>query len=104
MSTQNKSVLGKVGVSAALTGMDDAGDGGGDGQNEGGALDLNPDIGNAMLRSLTEERPEDKCYFKLLYYIHKLIRIFYVSFFFYFAPSSMLIYQYYVSYKKRMQN
>ena len=41
--------------------------------------------------------PRDKCFFRLLRVVQKTLRVFYASFFFYFAPFSMLAYQYYLA-------
>ena len=80
----------------------DAGGGGGDGGDGGdggieGGLFLDESIGNAILTSLTTDRPQDHCYFLFLRFIQKSLRVFYVSFFFYFAPFGMLLYQYYLN-------
>lgn len=97
----------RAGVGAALTTMadahgNDAGGGGGDGGDGGdggmeGGLFLDESIGNAILTSLTTDRPQDHCYFLFLRFIQKSLRVFYVSFFFYFAPFGMLLYQYYLN-------
>ena len=82
-------------------GGDAGGDGGGDGGMEGGFLDES--TAKDVLNYLMVDKPSDHCYFNMLRFIQKTIRIFYVSFVFYFAPFSMLIYQYYLNYKERME-
>lgn len=81
----------------------DGGDaGGGDGGMEGGFLDES--TAKDVLNYLMVDKPSDHCYFTLLRFIQKSFRIFYVSFVFYFAPFGMLIYQYYLNYKERMDS
>jgi hypothetical protein len=80
----------------ADAGGDAGGGDGGDGGFEGG-LNLNQSIGDSILHGLTVDRAQDHCYFLFLRFIHKSLRIFYVSFFFYFAPFGMLLYQYYLN-------
>jgi len=63
-----------------------SGGGGGDAQMEGGAGE-----------SEAFPFPRDKCFFRLLRVVQKTLRVFYASFFFYFAPFSMLAYQYYLA-------
>jgi len=75
---------------ADTTNMNDApasgGGGAGTGQMEGGAE-----------QSAAFPFPRDKCFFRLLRVVQKTLRVFYASFFFYFAPFSMLAYQYYLA-------
>lgn len=56
-----------------------------------------------MLAAMTTESPEGDCFFRFLRFIQKSIRVFYMSFFFYFAPFSMLIYQFYLDQKARLE-
>lgn len=54
------------------------------------------DTSGVILQSLAwKECPRTNCYMKVLRFIYKTIRIFHVSFFFYFAPILMLFYQFY---------
>lgn len=42
-----------------------------------------------------KKNPRDgSCYLKLLWFIYKIIRMFHVSFFFYFTPFLMLFFQF----------
>ena len=50
-----------------------------------------------VLDAMTKDSPENACFFKVLRFIQKAIRVFYMSFFFYFAPFLMLIYQFYLN-------
>jgi len=43
------------------------------------------------------EHPRRNCFMKFLRVIQKTLRVFYVSFFFYFAPFLMLFYQFYMA-------
>lgn len=77
-----------------MTDNHDGAGGGGDGAEGGGEISS---MGKAMLAAMTYENPDDVCFFKILQGIRKFIRLFYMSFFFYFAPFGMLIYQFYVN-------
>jgi len=50
----------------------------------------------AMLGYMEKESPSDHLFFLFLRTITKSLRLFYVSFFFYFAPFYMLMYNYYL--------
>jgi len=49
-----------------------------------------------MLGYMEKESPSDHFFFLFLRTITKSLRLFYVSFFFYFAPFYMLLYNYYL--------
>jgi hypothetical protein len=54
------------------------------------------DDSGVLLQSLNwKENPRKNCFMYLLRFIFKTVRIFHVSFFFYFAPVLMLFYQFY---------
>lgn len=97
------------------------GGGGGTGGGGGGGADSTPAAGGGhdsqaaeggqrfisdehdkMLASMDSESPRNACFFKVLRFIQKLIRIFYMSFFFYFAPFGMLLYQFYLNQSARV--
>jgi len=80
--TQNEE---EYGANDGPSGAGGAG-GAGDAQMEGGAGE-----------SEAFAFPRDKCFFRLLRVVQKTLRVFYASFFFYFAPFSMLAYQYYLA-------
>lgn len=82
-------------------GQGDAGDGGGGGESgaasagDGGGLEGGERLGSEyeqmMLEALSNEH-KNVFFFKLLRFVQKTIRVFYMSFFFYFAPFGMLLY------------
>ena len=75
------------------------GDGGGDAPAEGGER-LGTDFEGLLLEAISQD-PKKDCFFKLLRFIQKTIRVFYMSFFFYFAPFGMLLYQFYLNMQAR---
>ena len=91
----------------------DDGDAGGDGGAEGGEdeqmkgghrhrIDLT-DLAMLDAMDKTRDEPHTHFFFVFLRFIQKTIRVFYMSFFFYFAPFSMLLYQYYLNYETRQE-
>ena len=107
----------EVGTIAALIGMPDgrgdggdggggdsgaaSGGGGGDAPAEGGEPmkeggQLEADLDQQLVEATTHD-PRKVCFFRFLRFIQKTIRVFYVSFFFYFAPFGMLLYQFYLN-------
>lgn len=58
----------------------------------------------AILQYLEAESPSDHLFFIVLRTITKVLRLFYVSFFFYFAPFYLLIYNYFLEQQKQYEN
>jgi len=56
----------------------------------------NYELNEAILSYLESESPHDHIFFVFLKTLTKVFRVFYVSFFFYFAPFYMLVYNYYL--------
>ena len=56
----------------------------------------NYELNEAILSYMEKESPNDHCFFVLLRTITKIFRLFYVSFFFYFAPFYHLLYNFYL--------
>jgi len=63
----------------------------------------NYELNEAVLSYLESESPHDHIFFVFLKTLTKVFRIFYVSFFFYFAPFYMLVYNYYLEQRKQWE-
>lgn len=63
----------------------------------------NYELNEAILSYLESESPNDHCLFVFLRTVTKIFRLFYVSFFFYFAPFYLLLYNFYLEQRSQWE-